>query len=115
VPWRGADPERVLVLRSALATRVAHALLILAGLLIVAYPLTIGATPPIRCRGVAMGPGDTCSKASSAGVQTYEQRARTARQAKPVIVGVGLLVAAFGTALLVAEVRRPRSTPSPTS
>lgn len=99
------------MLRSAVATRVAHALLILAGLLIFAYPLTVGASPTLSCRGVPMGPGDTCSKAANAGVQTYEQRMRTARQAKPVIIGVGLLVAAFGTALLVADLRRPRSSP----
>lgn len=96
------------MLRSPVAIRVAHALLIMAGLLVFAYPLTLGATPSISCRGVPMGPGDTCSKAANAGVQTYEQRERTARQAKPVIVGVGLLVAAFGTTLLVADVGRAR-------
>lgn len=87
-------------------TRIAHSLLIVIGLVIVAYPLTFGATPTISCRGVQMRPGDTCAKAQNGGVQTYEQRYRTENQAKPVIVGVGLLVMAFGTSLLVADVRR---------
>ncbi|HEX8488168.1 MAG TPA: hypothetical protein VF642_06470, partial [Propionibacteriaceae bacterium] len=78
----------------------AHVLLILVGLGLEIYPLTIGATPSISCRGVEMGPGDTCSKADGAGVQTYEERARAAGQAKPVIVGTGLLVAVFGAVLL---------------
>jgi hypothetical protein len=86
--------------------RVAHVVLILVGLVILLYPLTLGATPQITCRGVQMGPGDTCAKVDNAGVQTYEQRRRTVDQAKPVIVGVGVLVAAFGTVLLVSDLRR---------
>lgn len=86
--------------------RGAHALLILVGLVIFLFPLTYGASPRISCRGVAMHPGDSCAKVQNAGVQTYEQRLRTARQARPVIIGVGLLVAGFGTALLVSDVRR---------
>ncbi len=88
--------------------RVAHLLVTLVGLFIVLYPVTFGAQPDISCRGVAMGPGDTCAKADNSGVQTYEQRERTARQAKPVIIGVGVLVVAFGTFLLVSDVRRRR-------
>jgi hypothetical protein len=78
------------------------------GLLIVLYPLTLGASPEISCRGVVMGPGDTCAKAGGEGVQTYEQRVRAAEAAKPVILGVGLLVAGFGTFLLVNAVRGSR-------
>ena len=87
-------------------TRLAHAVLILVGLLVLLYPLTVGATPSISCRGVQMKPGDTCAKAQENDVQTYEQRLRAAHQAKPVILGVGLLVTGFGTVLLVADVRR---------
>lgn len=89
-------------------TRVAHLLVTLVGLLILLYPVTVGAQPDITCRGVTMGPGDTCAKADNSGVQTYEQRTRTAHQAKPVIIGVGLLVVAFGTFLLVSDVRKRR-------
>jgi hypothetical protein len=88
--------------------RVAHAALILLGLLIALYPLTVGADPEISCRGVVMRPGDTCAKAGDEAVQTYEQRVQAADAAKPVILGVGLLVAGFGTALLVSAVRTPR-------
>jgi hypothetical protein len=94
-------------------SRLAHVALILVGLLIFLYPLTVGASPSISCRGVVMHPGDTCSKAQDAGVQTYEQRLRTANQAKPVVLGVGLLVTAFGSWLLVADLRR-RSSPGRT-
>lgn len=87
--------------------RVAHALLILVGLLVVVLTLTV--SPQISCRGVEMRAGDRCDKAGDAGVQTYETRLRTERQAKPVIVGVGVLVTAFGAVLLLSDVRRRRS------
>ena len=53
-------------------------------------------------------PGQTCAKADGSAVQTYEERLSTARNATPVIVGVGLLVAGFGTALLIGDVRWSR-------
>jgi len=92
--------------------RIAHAVVILVGLLIFLYPLTVGSEPAITCRGVEMQPGGTCSKAESGGIQTYEQRLRTARQARPVILAVGLLVAGFGSWLLVSDVRSSRRRPS---
>lgn len=95
-----------------LRTRVAHAVVVLAGLLILTYPLTFGAGADVTCRGVVMRAGDRCVKADGVGVQTYEQRAAARRQATPVIVGVGLLVTAFGTVLLVNEIRRPRREPT---
>jgi hypothetical protein len=55
-----------------------------------------------------MGPGDTCAKAGGEDVQTYEQRVQAADAAKPVILGLGLLVAGFGTVLFVSAVRRAR-------
>lgn len=90
-------------------TRVAHVVVIVLGLLILAYPLTVGAVTDPTCRGVTMRSGDTCPKADNSGVQTYEQRAADRRQAAPVLVVVGLLVTVFGTSLLVTDVRRHRS------
>ena len=86
--------------------RFAHLLVVLVGLLALAYPFTAGASPDISCRGAAMGPGDTCVKADGIGRQTYEQRARDQRNARPVIAVGGLLVAGFGVVLLRSEVRR---------
>mgnify|MGYP001432843949 FL=1 len=88
--------------------RIAHLLLALVGVLIVAYPFPLGANPTPTCRGVQLQPGQTCSKADGSAQQTYEERLATARNATPVIVGVGLLVAGFGTALFIGDVRRGR-------
>ncbi|BAK37228.1 hypothetical protein MLP_42140 [Microlunatus phosphovorus NM-1] len=88
--------------------RIAHLLLALVGVLIVAYPFTLGANPTPTCRGVQLQPGQTCSKADGSAEQTYEERLATAKNATPVIVGVGLLMAGFGTALFIGDVRRGR-------
>lgn len=96
-----------------LRSRVAHAVVILVGLVILAYPVTIGAASEVTCRGVVMQPGGSCAKSDGSGVQTYEQRTADRRHAVPVIVGVGLLVTAFGVVLLGTEVRRSRRRPSP--
>ena len=87
-------------------TWVAHALVVLVGLVVLAYPFTWGASPDVTCRGVTMRPGDVCSKAGDSGTQSYEQRARDARNARPVIAAGGVLVTAFGVVLLVGELRR---------
>ncbi|MBA3529107.1 MAG: hypothetical protein H0T91_07355 [Propionibacteriaceae bacterium] len=89
--------------------QVAHLAVIVVGVLTFLYPLTIGATPNLTCRGVRMQPGDRCAKADNSGVQTYEQRAATADSAKPVIVGVGLLIAGFGAVLLAADLSKNRT------
>ena len=88
--------------------RVAHLVLAIAGLLVVLYPLTFGADPMVTCRGVELRPGESCAKADGSAAQSYEARAADARNAAPVIVGVGLLVAVFGAGLFVADVRRDR-------
>ena len=88
--------------------RLAHLLLAIAGLLVALYPVTLGAHPTPTCRGVELRPGESCAKADGSSAQTYEARAADARQAAPVIVGVGLLVAAFGAGLFVTDVRRGR-------
>ena len=91
-------------------TWLAHAVVVLAGLVVLAYPFTLGAAPHVTCRGVTMRPGDTCAKADNSGTQTYEQRARDLRNARPVIAVGGAPVTAFGATLLVGELRRrPRS------
>jgi hypothetical protein len=85
---------------------VAHALVVLVGLVVLAYPFTLGAAPQVTCRGATMRPGDSCAKADNSGSQTYEQRARDVRNARPVIAVGGALVAGFGGVLLVSELRR---------
>jgi hypothetical protein len=89
--------------------RLAHLLLALAGLLVALYPFTLGADPAVTCRGVELSPGQSCAKADGSAAQSYEARAADARNAAPVIVGVGLLVAVFGTGLFVSDVRKDRS------
>jgi len=94
--------------------RILNGAWVVVGLLIALYPLTVGGAAPITCRDVTMGPGDQCAKADGSANQTYEQRAATRRAAAPVMVGVGLLVAGFGTTLLLTERRRgPRVDPEP--
>jgi hypothetical protein len=87
--------------------RAAQVALIVAGLLIALYPFTLGASPTISCRGVPMSPGQTCAKADGSAMESYEKRVASANAAKPIIVVVGLGVAAFGVALLVGGRRRP--------
>lgn len=94
--------------RSRVRTRLAHVLLLVAGLVAVVYGLTLTSTTALTCRGEAMTPGSVCVKADGSEGQTYEQRLATRRSATPVVVGVGVLVVGFGTALLVADVRRGR-------
>lgn len=91
--------------------RLAHVLLLVAGLAVVAYAVTLGGSPEIRCRGAVMTPGSVCVKADGSEGQTYEQRLATRRSAQPVVAGVGVLVAGFGATLLVGDLRRrsPRS------
>ena len=91
------------------AAVVAHLVVVLLGLLVLAYPFTVGASPEVTCRGVVMRPGDTCAKAGNAAdPQTYKQRAADVRNARPVIAVGGALVAGFGVVLLRGELRRRR-------
>ncbi|HEY5978664.1 MAG TPA: hypothetical protein VIT41_03430 [Microlunatus sp.] len=89
--------------------RLAHLVLAVAGLLVAIYPFTLGAHPSVTCRGVELRPGQSCAKADGSAAQSYEARAADARNATPVIVGIGLLVAVFGSGLYVADVRRERA------
>ena len=67
-----------------------------------AFLLTSGT---VTCRGVEMQPGDVCTKSSFTDLttqetQTYEQRKQSMRQSQPTVIGVGLVVAAFGVFML---------------
>ena len=91
--------------------RVAHVVLVLVGLAALAYALTLGGSPEVRCHDAVMTPGSVCLKADGSEGQTYEQRIATRRSAQPVVAGLGVLVAVFGVALLVADVRRRPGSP----
>ncbi len=86
----------------------AHLALLAAGAVAVLWALTVMANPVITCREVVLHPGDVCRNAAGTKVQTYEERLKAAQDARPVVGGVGLLVAGFGAALAAAEWRAPR-------
>jgi hypothetical protein len=81
---------------------------VLAGLLIVAYPYTVGASPGLMCRDQVLRPGQSCPKADGSASQSYESRVAAADAAKPVVIGLGLLVTAFGGYLLWSGSRGSR-------
>lgn len=83
-----------------------HVVLVLVGLAAVVWALTLGADPVIVCRDAVMRPGDVCANAVGTRTQTYEERWRTAQQARPVVGGVGLVAAGFGAVLAWGELRR---------
>ena len=87
----------------------AHVALAVVGVAAVVWALTLAADPVITCRDVVMAPGGVCVNADGDRLQTYDERMAAAQQARPVVGGVGLVVAAFGTALGIAEVRRAGS------
>ncbi len=82
------------------ARRAAQAALLVAGLLIMLYPFTIGAAPALTCRDQVLKPGEVCAKADGSAVQSYESRAAASAQAMPVVIALGALVAGFGGYLL---------------
>ena len=59
-------------------SRLAQVGLIVAGLLIALYPFTLGASPDVDCRGVPMGPGQTCAKADGSAMASYALSEREA-------------------------------------
>lgn len=87
-------------------TRLAHLVLLLAGLAALGYALTLGGSPALRCHDAVMTPGSVCLKADGSQGQTYEQRIATRRASQPIVVGLGVLVTGFGAALLVSDLRR---------
>ncbi len=86
----------------------AHLALMLAGLAAVLWALTLAASPVITCRDAVMRRGDVCANAAGTATQTYEERLATSQQARPVVAGVGTLVAAFGGYLAAQDLRRRR-------
>ena len=92
-----------------MVVRLTHLLVVLAGLALLAYALTFGSSTELTCRGVPMQPGSICLKADGSEGQTYEQRLATWQAARPVIVALGALVAAFGAVLALQSIRRQGS------
>lgn len=100
-------------MRAVLANwrRAAHTILALAGVAVMIWAAVALTHPRITCRGVEMHPGDVCetssfSQVGSGTVQTYEQRLSNARVSQPFVIGLGALMAVFGSVLLVQDVRR---------
>ncbi|HJE52110.1 MAG TPA: hypothetical protein K8V15_09100 [Tessaracoccus flavescens] len=86
--------------------RVGHWVFIVVGLAIAAWAIVGWLAPSTSCRGVEMGPGDTCSYSSTSEVgtdeiQTYEDRIKVAQEQAPFGVIAGLGMAAFGGVLAV--------------
>lgn len=90
-----------------------HVALTAIGLVGVVWALTVAANPVITCRDVVMRPGDVCANAEGTRSQTWEERSAAAQQARPVIGVMGLVVAGFGVALAVQDVRAGRGTATP--
>ncbi|MFX4272682.1 Trp biosynthesis-associated membrane protein [Propionibacteriaceae bacterium Y1685] len=88
---------------------VAHLLLALVGLVVLLWPVTVGAEAAIMCREQVMQPGDTCAKADGEAEQTYEERLSTRRTAAPVIMVVGGAMIIFSAVLAVGELRALRA------
>ncbi len=92
--------------------RIAHLAVIIVGLLIMAYPFTLGAAETLTCRGAPMTPGSSCLKADGSEAESYADRISKAAVARPVVIGAGALLTAFGGFLLVGDVRRRRRSAS---
>ena len=77
----------------------AHLALAGAGLAAVVWAVLLSANSTIWCREQVMHAGQVCTNAEGTKVQTYEERFSAAQWARPVVGGVGLVVAGFGVAL----------------
>ena len=93
--------------------RIGHLVVIVVGLIILAYPLTLGADTDVSCYGRPLQPGQSCAKADGSPGQTYEERVGNTRAARPIIITVGVLVTGFGVVLLIADLRRRRPASQP--
>ncbi|HLT61663.1 MAG TPA: hypothetical protein VK020_10750 [Microlunatus sp.] len=90
-------------------SRVAHLAVIVVGLLIIAYPFTLGASQTLTCRGEPMVPGSVCRKADGSEAESYADRLAKAAVARPIVVGAGVLLTGFGGYLLITDLRRRRT------
>jgi hypothetical protein len=93
-------------------TRIAHLAVIIVGLLIMAYPFTLGAAETLTCRGAPMAPGSTCLKADGSEAESYADRISKATVARPIVIGAGGLLTVFGGFLLISDLRRPHVQPT---
>lgn len=82
----------------------AHVALVVVGVAALVWALT-ARTPEITCRDAVMRPGDVCVNAQGNKQQNYEERVAAHHNARPVVGGVGVVLAAFGGMLAMAEVR----------
>ena len=85
-----------------------HSILTLIGIGAVVWALTLAGHPVIECRGVVLTPGQFCPNADGTGGRTYEQLYDASQAARPVIGGVGVLLAGFGAYLIHGELARKR-------
>ena len=88
--------------------RLTHVAVIIIGLLIMAYPFTLGAAQTLTCRGEPMTPGSVCRKADGSEAESYDDRISKATVARPIVVGAGALLSLFGGYLLITDLRRNR-------
>ncbi len=83
---------------------------VIAALALAAWGVSTWVSPSTLCRGQEMGPGDVCSYSSYTDTdtdrtQTYEERVAASRQSAPVVIGLGLAAAGFGTFVAVRSMR----------
>lgn len=85
----------------------------LVGIVVAVWAAASWISPSPSCRGVEMGPGDTCAyaapnQARAGQVQTYEERVETVKRQAPVGVVVGLGAAGFGVYVIGRDTRQRR-------
>lgn len=83
-----------------------------ASLALTAWGVVSYVNPGSDCRGVPMGPGDVCHYSSrtdeqTTQTQTYEERVATVRQQVPFVIGLGVMMTAFGVVVAVRSGREP--------
>ncbi|NLE98551.1 MAG: hypothetical protein GX596_11290 [Propionibacterium sp.] len=86
--------------------RVALWAFVVAALALTAWGVVSYVNPNLACRGETMGPGDVCHYSSrvqeeTTTVQTYEQRLAEARGQTPYVIGLGVIMTAFGVVVAV--------------
>lgn len=76
------------------------------GLLIMVGAILVLIDPAPTCRGELMQPGSRCAKTDGSQFQTFDQRVAAARLGGYVMLGTGIVVIIFGTALTLVARRR---------
>lgn len=90
----------------------AHLALAAVGLAAVLWAVLLAANPTIWCREQVMHPGEVCTNADGARVQTYEERYAAAQWARPVVGAVGVAMAGFGFVLYRGSRRGQTAVPA---